>query len=265
MKKILFIGSVMMAATICTAYTALRQHTNDMFQLMGVSKVEAELLMKDNLIFSGLSTPSIVQLKKIDDNKRTALVNEIGNYMKRYFKSEEVATAYKEYRASIMPGNHEGMNVTERIAELKRDLENTEADKKAAPAEHKKMYEDAIAEIKKAIAILQNPKHPDYNTYVGFATLTKEQQQELDRQIAQFNTTYPDDIQQYIKLKLQAFLDMTDDIDFDATLIKRNGKLVFENPAYQAKDYNWKKCFRAGKTAITAARLFAQQWIKDIQ
>lgn len=265
MKQKTLIILVLFSGIIFSAYKKAEQRAEDIFQTLGLSKEEAGVFMKDNLLYSSLHTPPVSLLKKVATGKRASAVNELGNYMKQYFRSKEVADAYKQYRNELMPGKQEGIDVKARMEEIKRDIKNTELDKKAAPADMQKMYDDTIAELKKQLAILQNPKHPDYPLYAGVVTLTPEQQQEIDRQLKEFNKEYPEDVQQYLKLKLKEFLELTGDIDFNAKLVQRNGKWKFENPQYEAKDANWKKCFRAGKETIEAARTFALQWLKEIK
>lgn len=265
MKKYLIIVTLVVTVVSLSAYRQAQQQMSDVFQLMGISKTEASILMKENLIYVSLSTPPVSKLKTVAAGKRAALVQELGAYMKEYFKSKEVAAAYKEYRESLLPGKQDGIDVKARIEEIKRDIRNTEEDKKAAPADMKKMYEETIALLRKQLEVLQNPNHPDYAMYTGTVVLTPEQQEEINRQTKEFSKEYPEDVQQYLKLKLKTFLELTEDIDFNAKLVQRNGKWKFENPEYEAKDYNWKKCFRAGKETIEAARVFAQQWIKEIK
>lgn len=265
MKKILIISTLVVTVVSLSAYRQAQQQISDVFQLMGISKTEANTLMKENLIYVSLSTPPVSKLKTVAAGKRAELVEELGAYMKEYFKSKEVAIAYKEYRESLLPGKQEGIDVKARIEEIKRDIRNTEEDKKVAPADMKKIYDETISLLKKQLDVLQNPNHPDYAMYTGIVAITPEQQEEINRQIKEFSKTYPEDVQQYLKLKLKEFLELTSDIDFNAKLVNRNGRMKFENPDYEAKDYNWKKCFRAGRETIEAARSFAQEWLKEIK
>lgn len=265
MQKIFIITVLAVTGFILSSYKKAEKELADVFQLMGISKNEANTLIKENLLYVSLSTPPVPTLKAIIAGKRAALVQELGMYMKDYFKSEEVAKAYKDHRESLLPGKQEGMDVKTRIEEIKRAIRNTDEDKKAAPADMKKLYDETIANLTKQLEVLQNPGHPDHALYTGAVVLTPEQQEEINRQIEEFSKIYPEDVQQYVKLKLKEFLDCTSGIDFTAKLVQRNGKLKFENPEYEAKDHNWKKCFRAGKETIEAARAFAQHWITEIK
>lgn len=250
---------------IFSAYKEAEQKTNGVFNILGMSEAECKALLKDNLLSSVLSTPITHGWKKFDGKKRVAIVNDLGLYIKSYVNSSDFALDYKNYRESILPGRQEGIDVPLRIEEIKRDIENTEREKKSAGHEHRKSYDDLIASLKEQLEVLQNPNHPKYSLYAGIITLTPEQQEEINRQVAEFNKSYPPDARQYIKLKLKDFLELTSDIDFDAKLVQKNGKQVFENTAYEERDRNWKKCFRAGRETIQASREFATQWLKEIK
>ena len=65
--------------------------------------------------------------------------------------------------------------------------------------------------------------------------------------------------------QLKQFLDLSATVDFNAQTVQKGNKLVFVNPAYEAKSSAWKLCFRCGKEAVTGARKFAQQWLNELQ
>lgn len=265
MKKLVIVVFILSCGIALSAYKRVEYQVEDVIQVLGIPRADAHTLIKENIFYASLNTPAIVNFKSIPGTKRVTVVNELGSYMKKYLASKEVADAYKEYRESLLPGRQEGINVKVRIEEIRHDIRYTEADKKSAPADMKKIYDETLTSLKSQLAILQNPNHPDYAVYAGIVEITKEQQEEINRQVEEFSKDYPEDVQQYLKLKLKEFLELTNDIDFNAKLIQHKGKWKFENPEYEAKDYNWKKCFRAGKETIETARIFAKKWILEIK
>ena len=60
-------------------------------------------------------------------------------------------------------------------------------------------------------------------------------------------------------------LDVTKDVDFNASLKEQYGKKKFVNPAYEAKRPEWKMAFRAGKEVTEMTRAFAQQWLNELK
>jgi len=73
------------------------------------------------------------------------------------------------------------------------------------------------------------------------------------------------DYKTIIAKQLKQFLDLSATVDFTAQTMQKGNKLVFVNPAYEAKSSAWKLCFRCGKEAITGARKFAQQWLNELK
>ena len=73
------------------------------------------------------------------------------------------------------------------------------------------------------------------------------------------------DYKSIIAKQLKQFLDLSATVDFTAQTMQKGNKLVFVNPAYEAKSAAWKLCFRSGKEAVTGARKFAQQWLNELK
>jgi len=73
------------------------------------------------------------------------------------------------------------------------------------------------------------------------------------------------DYKSIIVKQLKQFLDLSATVDFTAQTMQKGNKIVFVNPAYEAKSSAWKLCFRSGKEAVTGARKFAQQWLNELK
>lgn len=263
MKRIIVILSLIVFALALSAYRQVQRNAEDVFGILGISREEAQLLMKENILFSSLRTPDVSRLRNLPVGKRAEIVTALGTYMRTYCHSKEVQDAYRDYRKTMLPGSQEGIDIPARIDEIRRDISKTEEDMKSAPANLKDLYTETITQLNRQLQALQDPNHPDHQVYSGMLVLSPEQQQEVDRQIGEFNKEYPESFQEYLKIKLRHFLELTADIDFDARLVKRQGRMVFADPVYEAKDKHWKKCFRAGRETITAARAFAKQWLSE--
>ena len=67
-----------------------------------------------------------------------------------------------------------------------------------------------------------------------------------------------------LKRRLQAFLDATAEVDFDAKTTGQGGSRRFVDEQYEAKPPEWKMCFRAGREASDAARAFAKDWLAEL-
>jgi hypothetical protein len=67
-----------------------------------------------------------------------------------------------------------------------------------------------------------------------------------------------------IKQRLNRFLEISSDVDFNAQLKAANGLKKFVNEEYEQKDAVWRRCFRAGKPAVDVARSITQEWLKEL-
>ena len=90
--------------------------------------------------------------------------------------------------------------------------------------------------------------------------------QERERELAmkELDAIWPADHRALVANRLRHFLELSKDVAYDATLVDKDGKKVFADPALEAKPKEWKMCFRAGKPATDAARAFAQKWLNDL-
>ncbi len=76
---------------------------------------------------------------------------------------------------------------------------------------------------------------------------------------------YPTAFNSLLKKRLTHFLQLSADITYNAKLEKYGSKMIFSDPALEAKDEFWKACFRAGKPTVDAARAFAKQWLLELK
>jgi hypothetical protein len=87
---------------------------------------------------------------------------------------------------------------------------------------------------------------------------------ERDAAMKELDAAWPPDHRTLVANRLRHFLDVSNDVVYDATLIEKDGRKVFADPALEARPKEWKMCFRAGKPATDAARAFAQKWLNDL-
>lgn len=67
-----------------------------------------------------------------------------------------------------------------------------------------------------------------------------------------------------LKKRLQAFLDTTADVDFQAKTTGLGSARRFASEEHESKPNEWKMCFRAGPEVTAAAREFAEQWLAEL-
>lgn len=91
------------------------------------------------------------------------------------------------------------------------------------------------------------------------------QVREREEAVKQLDAVWPVDARALVANRLRRFLEVSNDIAYEAKLIEKDGKKLFADPAFESKPREWKLCFRAGKPATDAARSFARKWLADLQ
>lgn len=263
MKKItrIWIGCVLVFTTL--AFAAVK----NIFDQLDIAEQEAREYIFNNFKEGNLSFPHSSILKGLATGKRTAMVKEIGDYIRQYTNSPAFLQEYKEVRESARPQNpaDKEAKLKTRIEELKHDIETTEKDMKGVTGDMKKLYESTLQMQKTELKALQDPKDPNHRLYLqDLSAGNEDAEKNYKEELKYFEQEYPANVKDLIKRRLQEFLQFTADIDFDAKLIERGGRKRFADPKLEAKDELWKRCFRSGRETITAARTYAQQWLKEL-
>lgn len=100
----------------------------------------------------------------------------------------------------------------------------------------------------------------------GYAQAAISEQKDYQDQLAVWGKKYPADPRMLIATRLHQFLDLSQNIAFDAKLAPGSaGKMKFADPQYEAKPSQWKLCYRAGREPVEAARAFAVEWLRQIE
>jgi hypothetical protein len=91
-----------------------------------------------------------------------------------------------------------------------------------------------------------------------------EEQQRYQEALEKWKETYPEDPRSLIARRLQKFLAVSAEVDFNAKVVEDKGKMRFAEEAYEEKPGEWKLCYRAGKEPVAAARAFASAWLAGL-
>lgn len=264
MKKIIRIGMVCLVALATVAFTIV----SDIFDQLDIAEKEAREYIFDNFKSSNLSFPYSPVIKNLALGKRAGAVKELGDYIRKYTNSPEFAQEYLAVRESARPKSpaDKEAKLKARIEELKHDIATTEKDMKGVTGDMKKLYESTLQMQKTELKALQDPKDPNHKMYLSdLSEVDEDGEKNYKDEMKDFEKEYPAQVKDLVKGRLQEFLAFTADIDFDAKLVERGGRKRFADPKLEAKDATWKRCFRSGRETITAARAYAQQWLKELK
>lgn len=267
MKKLVYATLAVLLFLSVTAFKSMQQYA-DVLKELQMEQAEAKEVIFLNFQYGALDFPYSTVVTKFALGRREAAVKELGDYMKAYTESAEFAAKYKDEREAARPQvvATKEEKIKARIADIKQDIQQTDADLPKQTGAMKKLYEGHLLELKKELKALSNPDDPAHAWYAEQgAGVNEEEENSAKENLRYWQQEFPATPRELAKKRLTEFLDLTKDIDFNAKLVQRGSKMVFADPALEAKSWVWKRCFRCGKETITAARSYAQQWLASLK
>jgi hypothetical protein len=247
-----------------------KRMADDFLAQLGISKTLADEKIIGSFLGGSLDAYGVKNVKNIAVGNRTAVTMDLLRYTKKFTQGESFAAKYLEMKNNNKPEkpvvqSPEEMRATT-IDAYKKSIEQTELSMKNADANMKPIFENVLKEAKKGLAAAEDPNNKSIASYTkGYPAMLKQIEEGYARQLVEWEKKYPSDSRQYIKMRLQEFLDETDDIDFNAELKTQDGKKVFVNRDYENRGNRWKMAFRAGKEVVEPARKFALEWMSEIK
>ncbi len=108
----------------------------------------------------------------------------------------------------------------------------------------------------KGLGALRNP----------LGALERKVDSEVDRQLnkADDEKKYPSDPNMMLRKRLEAFMEISATVDFNASTRTAGGTVYFNNSDYEGKPNEWKACFRAGEPVVKAAREEVAKWLQSL-
>ena len=272
-RGILSLLTAIVIAIVCIGLFSftLRGASEAVFQRLGLSQSEADQSISRSFLEGYLAHSNARNLKSIAVGDRAAIVTDAMAYAKQYTQSDAFKKEYEALRArhkpaQPAPAETEAEIREKMVSDLKKSIKSTEEAMAKMDSEMKKMMAESLTTLKAQLKEYESPNSEMVKMLAtGSAQNHAYEKEAYKEKLAKWEKEYPANAQLFVKKRLQQFLNETKDIDFNAAL-KDNGrgKMKFVNPAFEAKSNDWKKAFRAGKEATTAARQAAQQWLQEL-
>src|SRR5690349_11038480 len=238
--KILSFAAVLTVVSSSLISFTLRSLGDDFLKQLGLTKPGAEEKIRQGILGGSIDVYGIKGLKNIAVGNRTAVANDILAYTKKYASSADFLKNYNELREYHKPKfqklqTPEEMRA-EAVANQKKGIAQMEETIKKADAANKPIFEKVLISAKEDLKKVEDPNSKHNAAYAkNYEQGVKQNQQNYDRQIVDWEAKYPANHLLYVKKRLQEFLNETADIDFEAELITKNGKKYFVNRAYESK------------------------------
>ena len=252
---------------VCALVTAA--YAADVLSQLGIAPQAAKEAVA-SVINSGVYNPGLpAGAFKLLPAAARAEVGTAGiAWLKTYTASPEFKQQYGQIRESHTPAppQFEGTPDDQMKKADEEEKQRAEESKKALAslsAEQRAEIEEAMKAAQAMAAQMNTPEMRKMRLdeiKAARADRTKQYEQEL----ATWKRDYPESPAPVVAKRLREILATSADVDFAAKLTARNGKMVFENEAYEQKPGQWKMWYRAGKEATGAARAAVQAWLKEL-
>jgi hypothetical protein len=243
----------------------------DVWQQLGISKEKGIRNIEESFLNGAFYYYGAEKARSIVAGDRAAVAKDLLVYVKQQVSSDAFKNQYEVQRKNARPVQYEQKMKTkeeirkEKIDEMEKSIKETEANMKTMKPEMVKALQPMLELLKNNLKDYKDPNSKMIDLFYQSEKMSQDNNKlSYEQSMKQWEEEYPADYRQLIKRRLQKFIDLASTVDFSAELKLVNGKKKFINPAYEAKAYDWKQVFRAGKDVIEPAMNFAQQWIKEL-
>ena len=266
------------AAVLGSALCATALMAQDALTTLGVRPNDAKAVLLEVLGTGELyhDAAKAAFLKAATAEARVVLVNGALAWAREYAGSPEFAKRYAATRTAAEPRLSMGRKwsadeeltrrqglLDQRIATEKKRLEAPPSPRQTPEQQSaaRKLTEDRIRNMETDRARYDDP--------VARAELRKPleaEDQRVKEEHAAWEEDYPAEFRAAIAKRLREFLALSATVDFGATLVPCKQNLsCFADPAYEKQSVEWKRCYRAGKQPVEAARTFAANWLRELE
>ena len=272
LKQILFLLVAAPAFAIVSIFSAgFTGKSTTPWTRLGIPESRAVENIRQSFLEGYLYTYGASSAKNIALGDRASIAVDVLTYTKSYVSSPAFIKAYEEARKAatpvkpVQPRSKEQIQ-REKIAELDKTIADGEQSMKTLPKDLIEPFKEVQQMLKDQKKDYENPDSEMLALLVSsesyiYSSANARYQEELE----QWQKDYPSDHKIMIKARLESFLQLTADVDYNAALKEEYHKKKFVNSAYEKKPAEWKMAYRAGKPAVDAARTFAKAWLTELQ
>lgn len=255
------------------SFVSAKKLGDDLWQQLGLNKKEGTESIYRSFTSGYLNHYQARNAKNLATGNRVAIAKDLLIYARNYVNSKEFKNLYAAERERAKPSEPELKPLRSRreiqkeeIAKTEKSIKEFEDNLKTLDASTQKTMEPVLDMLKKTLKEYQDPNHQYFDALLLNQKYENEQSVERYKSDLQsWETNYPADPMSIVKGRLQKFLEVTKDVDFDAALKVSNNKKVFTRPEYERKSTEWKQAFRAGREITLVARSFATQWLAELE
>jgi hypothetical protein len=264
------IALILVTASLSLLSFQIKKMNEEFLNQLGIAKVDADKKIIDSFIGGSLDAYGLKNAKNIALNNRASVAKELLIYAKKQVNSPSFISQYKQLKESHKPEGSKMQTPDEMqkgmIDNYRKSVQGMEETVKKADAQYKPLFQKSLDEARKQLKQIEDPNNEMYVSYrQNYDQAIKSLSQSNQKLLADWENEYPNNHLLFVKKRLQQFLEETNDVDFEATTIMKNGKKIFEKREYESKGRRWKMAYRAGKEVVGTSRVFVQQWVNEIK
>jgi hypothetical protein len=262
---------VLFVSSTLFSFVVADRLAEDIWKRLGINRQEGMEKVKESFISGYLHHEGVSNVKNLALNDRAAVTKDLLTFAKQYLSGPIFKAEYDKNRAAARPTEPADRTQTkeqirqQEIDKLKEGIQNMEKVAKSLPAENQKALLSSADMYRKNIKDYQDPNN---KIIAGMYQNQLDQRQRdlkyFKEDTKKWETEYPADCKQFVRGRLQHYLDVAGTVDFSAALVEKGGKKRFVNPAYQSKNDEWKMIYRAGKDVYEQTKAFIGQWMKEM-
>ncbi len=256
--------ALLLALPLCLAAAA-----GDALGRYGYTAAEAEDATFASISGDEFVWPTIsAALRALPPESRTDAVLALGKAVRAYVESKPFKARWAEAVQKNVPAQAPQKGNTAAMVKANRDVlakQNAQLQNPQLQQALKNMAPEQRAQVE---AAMKQALAAQGQMVSDGAAAEQQEAARYKEELAVYNKAkgrWPQDSKLRVRVTLERFLAATADVDFDAKLVEQYGMMRFANQAYERKPNEWKAAFRLGKGPTTAARKFAQDWLKALR
>jgi hypothetical protein len=253
------------------SFTVAESVGDDLWKQLGLTQVQGTEKIKNSFVNDYFDTYGLRTAKNIATGNRAAVAKDLLTYVKQYVNSSAFKVAYEKERNQARPNLPTPNSKTkesirkDKIEETQKLMKKTEEILKTSEGDMKKTMQEVLAIHKQNLADYQDPNSKMINMMWDQELFRRDaDKKHYEENLKRWETNYPADYKVLVKVRLERYLKVAGTVDFNAELVEKDRKKKFVNQAYEGKNYEWKMIFRAGRDVYDVAKIFAEQWLKEL-
>ena len=264
-------GSLLVVAVLLVAVGATTAFAQSALGEFGIREADLKSRIVSALINGSIPIyPDRVKFKAASQSARAAFVREAFSVIKAHTESEAFQAEYAKQRAAAKPSAPASVSPDELYARLLEEAQNQLAELREAmanmPPDMQKQMAAAVKTLEEEYAKQTNDPQTVAMVKQMIAMQAEQKQQSYTEELDRHEERHPANPEALIVKRLRGFLELTNDIPHNAELMPGDrGVTKFVDPQFEAKSALWKRCYRAGKEPVEAARALAMEWLKQLE